>query len=267
MKQRRSSAIVRTLNKLKQQCVLDSAAAIVASLPSTQLLTRFLTLPNVKKDKLDGLIAGEAGHQIPVPLPEVSLAHHVFGFPEETANIGRSTVLMQALRLQDAAQYQAVFDEAEIDVRAWQSDAVALYNWVHHEFLTREPAGKRRADVRRIAVLDLGRESIRVLFCGTTHLWFRANRLVAGDLANGLVRRFQLTHDMANQWLFNEGAARSMSAVHEQRCVIFRELVDRYETALKEFVKMNGEPAIERVLISGEAGHLPGLLRFLRLGR
>ena len=207
----------------------------------------------------------ELCRQIPFPLEEVYW--DTFTFANSATATGLQSTLLLAARKQDVEERLSLFRQVGIDVHVLQCDAVALHNFCHYDRLTAPGNDSARRAGEGVVLLDVGTEVTSVVFSLPDTLWFRSLPVGRDELINGLTQRFKLTRDVADQVLRNPSKAKRISDVHQACCTVFQKLVGHYESCRTEFQKSSPGTALREMLVVGEAGRAPGLLRYLRYGR
>lgn len=267
IKSKQHVSVLHTLRVLTSRHTIEGHEPVIAQLPAAKTLVRYLQLPNANDKKLQELISYEARHQIPFPLDRVSFDTHLFDLPDLPDGVGQRRGLLIAATSEEIEQQKALYEHAEIKLHALECDAVALHNWVHHEYLLSDAEPLSEQNSQLLATLEMGHAASILVFSSANGVWFRTVSPAGDDFVKGLVERFQLTHDVAFQVLCSPFKAKRMSDVHEQNCQLFADLLERFPRALTDAKNTLPEVELNRLLVTGESGCIPGLLRFLRFGR
>ncbi len=267
IKSKQRASVLHTLRVFTACYKIDSAEPVVAQLPAARTLVRYLRVPNVRDKKLRELINYEACHQIPFPLEHVAFDTRLFDLPDLPTGIGQRHAILVAATSDEIDQQRAIYENAEIALYALQCEAVAVHNWVHHEFLQSDAEQLSEQDRQSVVTLHIGHEYSSFIVSSGDGVWFQTTRPAGDDFVKGLVERFQLTHDVARQVLHSPYKAKRMSDVHEQNCRLYANLVSQFPRTLAEARKSLPAVEIRQMLVTGESGRIPGLLRFLRFGR
>jgi type IV pilus assembly protein PilM len=259
--------LLETLQSLASRTTVAESERVATQWPLVQSLVRFLQLPPAAGKKLARVVTHETRRQIPFPLEEV--CWDTFTFADDTADDApelQSTLLLAA-RKRDVEEHLGLFRRAGIEVHVLQCDAVGLHNSCHYDLLTMPNNSSAGPPAAGVVLLDVGTELTRVVFSFPRMLWFRSIPFGQDELVNGLTQRFALTRDVAEQVLRNPTKAKRMSDVHQACCSVFQKMVGHYESSLAEFRKSSPGVALREMLVVGDAGRAPGLLRYLRYGR
>jgi len=144
-------------------------------------LHREFQLPPGSEDKLADLVQYEAKQQIPFPLDQVE-----WGFERYEDPNGVGVVLI-AVRKNDIQDLLALAGTFKLNVRGITPSAVALFNFIHHEF---KPEGTT-------LVLDAGAKGIDFVVLNKRQIYFRTIQIAGREITRVLESKFKVPYEKA----------------------------------------------------------------------
>lgn len=260
-----ATLLTESLTALQEREPLEKHERICARLPAHRVLARLLTVPDAPAKKLTGMIEYEASQQIPIPLTELAHSYHLFDAKVDDPDDGAMReVLFLAMKKQLLDEVSRAFDDAELRVDVFQSEAAALHNFARFEGLD-DLLPEISAANKYLALLDVGTEASNLVILSQNRVWLRNLRVGGDDFTQAAVRRLHLTFDQAEQLKHNPAAAPSISELYEA----FEPAYDRLTSEIRRSLQMfAAETQGEVVAMLGCGGGfcLHGLMRYLRSG-
>jgi type IV pilus assembly protein PilM len=252
----------RSLQELAANSDDLKGAKVGVNLPGQRVLGRIFELPPPAGKNLEGAIAFEARHQLPIALDELCWASHVLDRPSgKDANDKSWRIVVAAAREVHLKQRISLVRAAGIEVDLVQSDCLALHNVVVFEWLS------GAAPHKAICTLDLGMDHTNIVISSPRNVWFRTVGMGSRDFANLLVKEFNLTHQQAAQLIREPHRARR----YGQWCAALRpamaQLAGELTRSLTSYDKQYPSDPVEQILGVGGGLQMHGLLRHLRFGK
>jgi type IV pilus assembly protein PilM len=143
--------------------ILNGNVSVVLS--NNTIFTRFVTLPNVTRSKLNQIIRFEVEQQIPFIIDEVTWAYTTIPL----AHTNDLSVLIAAIRNSEIQMLSSAFKDLGISIQTFGICHIAYYNLLRH-FSVKE---------KNILLVDLGDEVSSLVFMEKNRTWGR-NLLTGG---------------------------------------------------------------------------------------
>ncbi len=180
-------------------------ARVCVAFSRPRVLGRFFRLPPLdSKKKVADLVRYETAQQIPYPLDELSWDYEALAEQEEQGTTGgketwasRRVVLIAAKRMMLEERLE-LCREIGLKIHVVQSDCAALHNFFAYDYFAGEEGADADVDTA-LAVLDIGCDTMHLLFSTRQSAWFRTVNFGSDDLTAALARSFQLTFDQAER--------------------------------------------------------------------
>ena len=213
---------------------------------------------------MEGAIAYEAKHQLPVALDELCWASHVLDpVDAKDADQASRRIMVAAAREAHVRDRLAAFKSAGIVVDHLQSDCLALHNAIVHELWSE---GTERG-VEAVCLMDVGVQCTNIVVSSPAAVWFRTFGQGAGNFTNTLVKQFNLTHQQAEQIQREPARARRYGQMLDALRPIYVQFAGELERSLTNCHKLYPDHPVQRIFGLGGGFQMHGLLRHLRFGR
>ena len=260
----RHRLIVESLNAFLSKYPVDKSDRICAGFPGHRVLGRTLRLPEAAPKKFAEMIRFEASQQIPIPLEELAWSYESFPESADKADTSIANTLLVAAKQRDVQELKLIFEEAQIELHALQSDAVALFNYARFEQL-HELAASENSQPPSIGLLDVGAAATNVVILTGDRPWIRSFRRGGDHFTGAAAGRLNLTKDQAEQVKIEPTRVRRLSELYDAYDPIFASLMDEVLRSLESFRKETGRE-VSNLFGVGGGFRLHGLLKHLRYG-
>ena len=240
--------------------------SIAISVPGQAGLSRFFKPPPVDARTLPDIVKYEVKQQIPFPIEEVvwdwqQLGGSIVDGRTQDAEVGLFAMKREAV-------YRALqpFEEADIDVDVVQLSPLAIFNVVIHDILDEIPDPNDidpEDPPESIVVMSMGTDTTDLIVTNGIKLWLRNIPIGGNHFTKQLSRALKLTQAKAENLKRNAAKAEDPKLVFKAMRPVFNDLINEVQRSLTFFQSMDRTANIERVVLLGNAGKLPGLRTFL----
>jgi len=267
----RHELVTATLSKFLEEQKPDlKHDRVCVGLPGGKSLGRFCKLPPVKKGKLQEAAKYEAQHQIPLPLDSLVWDYQLLQSDDQVDDEAGEMfdMVLLASQLTDVRAHLQPFHDLEFRIDCVQTDAVAIYNYVAHDYWGGPPEAVLDDDL--LALVDLGSDATNVVIGSPDVLWFRSISRGADEFTKHLMREFNLTFDHAEKLKRQPTKARRVSRFHAAITRPFDDLVNDIQLSFKSYEMAGGEeerPAPRKIMAFGAGMQAHGLLRYMQMGK
>ena len=175
-----------------------SAKFSVSAVSGESIIVRYIQLPDMPENELQGAIRWEAEDYIPFPLEEVNLDHMILG-RTEVGGAPKVDVLLVAAKKDLVAEHVELLKSAELSPAVVDVDSFAFLNCFEANYLP------NASEV--IALLDIGAEitSINIYTGGVSR--FSRDIPIAGDAITAAIQqRLNCSFQRAEELKIREGA-------------------------------------------------------------
>ena len=160
------------IERLFSQEPKNARKNVAVLLANNSLFTRFVTLPNISRSKLNQIINFEVEQQIPFIIDEVTWAYTVIPLPQ-THDL---SVLIAAIRNTDIDALTEILSAHNISIHAFGINHLAYVNLLHYF----------REKDKNVLVIDLGDESTNLIFLEGNKTWGR-HLFIGGEKLNSML--------------------------------------------------------------------------------
>jgi len=154
---------------------------ICIALPGQSILTRYIEILEVSKDKIEQTIKYEAQQQIPFSLDEVIWDYHLFYKTKGT----RREALLVAVKRSMVEETLETIQALERQVALMDINMLALYNALRYNDLI--------SDDKLTAIIDIGARSTQVVLSRGSDIWVRCFPFAGNRFTEVLETKFQLS--------------------------------------------------------------------------
>jgi type IV pilus assembly protein PilM len=255
-------------------------ARVCVAFSRPRVLGRFFRLPPLNsKKKIAELVRYETTQQIPYALDELTWDYEALaeadGTQEGAAEKGkeggkeswasRRVVLVAAKRLLLDERLD-LCRELGLKVNVVQSDCAALHNFFAYDYFAGEE-GVDADDDTALAVLDIGCDTMHILFSTRRSAWFRTANFGSDDLTAALARSFQLTFEQAERLKRQPLTGRRMYQFDKAAQSVREEFLAEIQRTQETYLKIHPDVRIKQMFAVGGGMQMHGLLRHLRIGK
>ena len=145
-------------------------------------------------------------------------------------------------------------------------DCAALHNFFAYDYFASDECAAGDEDTA-LAVLDVGCDTLHILFSTRRSAWFRTANFGSDDLTAALARSFQLTFDQAERLKRQPLTSRRMHQLDKAAQSVRDEFLSEIQRTVEAYLKIHPDVRIKRMFAVGGGMHMHGLLRHLRIGK
>lgn len=259
--QERLQLVQQALTQLRERHG-SAEARVFASVPGHSVLIRAFRLPPVAEKSLAEAVRLESRRQFPYALEELRWDYAaVPGHDEKSTDTSHWDVIIQATREHQVDTAVSLCGASGWKLDGVQSDALALHNFVMHEYFDDEST---RSASSAIAVVDVGGWSSRVLVSARGVAWWRGLPIGGETVTTKVAQSYKLTRAQAEQLKRTPLAAKRLSRLYETIDPLLGQLADEVERSVELHARSFPHIKIEELFGLGGGFALHGLLRRLR---
>jgi type IV pilus assembly protein PilM len=229
-----------------------STDKVITALPESQIFTRVVELPSLKSDEVKKAIAWEAEQYVPIPMKEVRLDWQVLG----KATSGKTEVLLVAAPNSVIERFLKILRSANLTPLSLETEITSV----------------TRSLVQRIqgapttVVVSIGASTTDLSIVSTGRISFTRSIGTGGQaLARGVAQELGFELDQATEYMKTYGLdptsleGKVMQAIKP----IFDVTVNEVKRVLAYYATKHPELPVKRVVVTGGAAKLPGLVIYL----
>jgi type IV pilus assembly protein PilM len=229
-----------------------STNKVVSALPESQIFTRVVDLPSLKASEINHAITWEAEQYVPIPITEVRLDWQVLG---NTAD-GKLEVLLVAAPISLIDRHLKIIKLAGLTALSLETEITAVV----------------RSLVQRIEgapttlVVSIGASTTDLSIVSTGRISFTRSIATGGlALARGVAQDLGFEPEQATEYMETYGLdptsleGKVMQAIKP----IFDVIVNEIRRLLAYYATKHPELPVKRVVVTGGAAKLPGLVVYL----
>lgn len=230
-----------------------STNKVVTALSESQIFTRVVELPSIKKSEIHDAITWEAEQYVPVPMSEVKLDWQVLGNETKT---GKVEVLLVAAPTSLIDRTMKVIRAASLTPASLETETTAVV----------------RSLVQRIQsapttmVVSIGASTTDLSIVSTGRISFTRSIATGGlSLARGVAQTLGFEIDQATEYMKTYGLdptsleGKVMQAIKP----IFDVIVNEIRRVLAYYATKHPELPVKRIVVTGGTAKLPGLVLYL----
>lgn len=243
---KKATAIAGIITKIAKQAKVKNNLAL-AAVPSHLVFTSVISLPKLSKSELALAIETEARKILPRPLEEMRLESKVL---DRHSGEHNTRVLLTGAAKQVVEYYQKIFKQTKFTLLSLEPEVFALIR----AMLGHDPAP--------VMIVDLGAVSTDIFVVDELVPYIHRTIATGGQSITDLVsKQTKLSIDEAEQLKRDFS---STSGTTEPRCFseAMQPIIDEAKYAAEQFHERTGK-SIEKIIVSGGAARLPGLINSL----
>lgn len=250
-----SPADLKNLSESVKVCVESAKITTkkcTVSLIESQVVTRFIQLPNLNDKELSSAINYEAEQYIPLPIKDVNLQFKVISRPTEAGE--KMDVLLVAAPKRIVSKYIDVVKNAGFEVDAVETESAALSRVLC------------RVDEPAAIIISMGAISTELLIAKGGNVLFTRSIATGGvNLTKSIMTEFNLPQNQAEQYkqtygILEQNLSGKLAALLKPILdILISETLKAVEFA-HAYVK---DSQIGRIVICGGGAFLPGFAEFL----
>jgi Tfp pilus assembly PilM family ATPase len=248
-------------------------AQVCVSMPTQRSLNVPLELPPVDLARASKYIQFEASHAFPLPLDQLTWDCQPFdplptgssGAAEAESETSHRALLVGAKRT-ETQRFLKPFEELDLRVDVLQSDAVALHNFLVHEYFA-EDDEKASPPASAMAAIDVGCDVTNLVVSSPYSFWVRSCGVAGQTFTRALVRDLKLGIAQAEQQKLAIESAGRLGDLYEAWSSVFQDLLRDLRASLAMYAEAVPDRPVRQILGLGGGFALHGLLRCLWFGR
>lgn len=230
-----------------------STAKVITALPESQIFTRVVELPSLKQSEVSHAITWEAEQYVPIPMSEVRLDWQVLG---NVPSSGKVEVLLVAAPINLIERYLKIVKLADLTPIGLETEITAVV----------------RSLVQRIEgtpttmVVSIGASTTDLSIVSNGRIGFTRSIATGGSaLARGVAQELGFELSQATEYMKTYGLdptsleGKVMQAIKP----IFDVIVNEIRRVLAYYATKHPELPVKRVVVTGGAAKLPGLVIYL----
>ncbi len=230
-----------------------STRDVIAALPESQVFTRVITVPKMSGKELKNAMQWEAEQYLPIPLKEVSLDYRVIG-NSETAD--KTNVLLVAAPLTLTAKYLKIISEAKLSIVGLETESLAT---------ARSLVGLNPSAPTTL-VVSIGSVTTDISVVSKGFIRFTRSISTGGEsFARSVSQELGFEIDRAREYMRSYGLEETQLEGKVMKAIkpVFDVVVSEVKRSLAYYAAHQKEDLIKRVIVSGGAASLPGVLVYL----
>jgi len=230
-------------------------------------LARYFKPPPVDVKKIADIVKYEAKQQIPFALEDVIWDYQRMPGGQETDGFALDTEIgLFAMKREQVTKALAPYNASMIEVDYIQLAPIALYNYVAYDVTKDLPAGEdysSESPPPSTVVLAIGTETTDLVVTNGYRLWQRNIPLGGSHFTKQLSKDLKLTFAKAEHLKRNPKQAEDPKAIFQAMRPVFGDMVTEVQRSIRHFQNLDRKASINRVVLLGNTGKLPGLQQYL----
>ncbi|MEW4565160.1 pilus assembly protein PilM [Bremerella sp. JC770] len=245
---------------------------VCLSLPATEVLGRFLSLPPVDDKKIPRTVEYEVRHQIPFPIEELSWDYHLWDdklTPDEMGleSDAKRTCVVVATRLTKLQERLAFIRGLGITPNLVQTDQMAIYNFFDFDLFSDQSYRQQMEETEQaLGILDVGSDASHLIICGPNSIWFRSLEVGGENFTRILVRQMSLTFTKAEELKKKPDTADEIFKLYDVVEPVLKNIAKETSYSVNTYAGLD-KLALAEIKLVGGGSYLHGLLTFLQYGK
>ncbi len=246
----------RVIQDMLEQGNFSSKRSVV-SIPLNSSIISIIEMPNVSEKQLDQMVPLEAKKYIPSSLDEVMLDWSLVGErkieveeegSEKKEQVKRKEVMLVAIHQEALDRQQNIVEQAGLEASAYEMEVFTTY---------RATLGGSSAGV--VMVVDIGASltKLYIISDGVVRASHSINR-GSQDITKSIASALDLSDTEAEMVKRDVGISGDHPQIHEAAGLTLEHLFDEIRRLINTYQSRYSR-AVERLIISGGGGALPGL--------
>lgn len=234
---------------------------VAVGFSSRHVLARFFNLPPIKskKTKLEDAVSYEVKLQIPIPADEAIIDFHAWE-PEGDGFSEFRPIAAIAARKDDMHAQIAPVMAAGCEVALLQCDGFALYNAIHHDFISAQDSPAA------VAAIDVGGDATNLIVAEPNFVWMRSILHGTERWDEAIERDLPIKPGQGSQLRHDPSRAKWMHQVVDTLEPDFAELLSDLQRSLNGYPRKSISEVSFTLGAGGGASQL-GFLQTLQHGR
>jgi len=231
-----------------------STRNVIAALPESQVFTRVISVPKMSDKELKAAMNWEAEQYIPIPLEEVSLDYQIIGDTAEA--VDKMDVLLVAAPLTLTKKYLRIISGAKLDTVGLETETLAT---------ARALVGLDSSSPTTL-VVSIGAATTDISIVSGGFIRFTRSISTGGEaFARAVSQELGFEIGRAREYMRSYGLEESQLEGKVMKAIkpIFDVVVSEIKRSIAYYRAHRKSDIIKRVVVSGGAANLPGILVYL----
>ncbi|MBP8960794.1 type IV pilus assembly protein PilM [Patescibacteria group bacterium] len=227
---------------------------VICSLPQPEVFVRTIKVPPMNKKDLDNFIKYESGQYIPLPLEEVTVGYEQM--PPDVTDKNKLSILLVAAKKSVVAKYIQIVKQVGLTPVAMEPESLAMTRAL----------GFDRGEGFAELIVDIGKKETLIILAYKSFVVL-TRTLPLGDalLTKTLEQTFNLDSELAEQYKSTYGMdeTKAEGKVYVALKPVFDKIIEEIKKSSVFFSTHNPNVRIDKIIVSGEAALMPGLLIYM----
>lgn len=227
---------------------------VICSLPQPEVFVRTIKVPSMNKKDLESFIKYESAQYIPLPLEEVTLGYEQM--PLDVTDKNKLSILLVAAKKTTVQKYIHIVKQVGLTPLAMEPESLAMTRSLGYD------RGEGYAEL----IVDIGSNETLIILSYKSYVVL-TRTLPLGDalLTKTLEQQFNLDAEQANQYKTTYGMdeTKAEGKVREALKPVFNKIIEEIKKSSTFFSTHNPNVRIDKIIVSGEAALIPGLLVYM----
>lgn len=224
------------------------------SLPESIVSTKVIKMPNLSSAELASAITWQAEQHIPIPKEELSLEYQVLARPDKKAADQNMLVLLVGTRKAVVERYANVFLNLGIEPKLMETQILSIVRALG--FVYDDPP---------TLVAHLGASTMNMAIVKQTRLEVVFNYQNGGAMLSKILeQKLGLNANQAEEYKRKFGLDQNQFQGKIQQALIpsLNLFVEQIQKATRFYNSQHGQEPVQRIVLSGGAAQLPGLVEY-----
>ncbi len=243
--------LARTLNELFEAQNIKNDKVVMA-LPESAVFTRFLEIVGVHDDELQDAVYYEAKNQLPIPREDVQMSFIKIGTNEATS---ATRILLVAVPKKIVDIYLTIVENAGYEPLAIETESIAIGRAMY-----------RSSNDTNVIVLDFGSATTDLSIIDDGALVFSQSISIGSDvLTKSIVQKFGLDYKKAESFKIKYGITPGVleGKLAEVLSPVIESTLKEVDRAIEYYKNKTMLVPSKKILLNGDAAHLPGLKDYI----
>lgn len=245
--------VAETLRKLKHD-IRVTTNNVVMALPESQVFSRVVEMPNLTEAEVASAIKWEAEQYVPIPLSEVNIDWQILNSPDSKDN--KIEVLLVAAPTVLVNKYLQILKTADLNPISFETEIIAVAR-----SLVSNTIGSPTS-----LIISLGASTTDLTAVRGGQISFTRSIATGGlALTRAVAQDLGFEMDQAEEYMKTYGLDSTQLEGKLTAAIkpVFDVVVNEIRRAIAYYIGKNPNDPIKRIVISGGAAKLPGLVVYL----
>lgn len=246
-------ALAETIKKLHRDIRLTSNHVVLA-LPEAQVFSRVVEMPNLTEAEVASAIKWEAEQYVPIPLSEVNIDWQILSSPDPKSN--KIDVLLVAAPTMLVNKYLQVLKMADLHAISFETEIIAV-----SRSLVSNTVGSPTT-----LIISIGASTTDLTAVRGGQISFTRSIATGGmALTRAVAQDLGFEMDQAEEYMKTYGLDSTQLEGKLTAAIkpVFDVVVNEIRRAVAYYIGKNPNDPIKRIIVSGGAAKLPGMVVYL----